>query len=449
MTAVIALVGRPNVGKSTFFNRLTRTREALVADLPGLTRDRHYGTAQFEGRQYLVVDTGGFEPEEREGLVAAMAAQTRLAITEADAICFLVDAKEGLSTQDAEIAQELRRGGKPIYLVVNKMDAKGAVSELPEFYRLGLGTPYTISAAHGHGVEPLLEAIFSDLPTPEDDTADAAGKGPRIAMLGRPNVGKSTLVNTMLGEKRVLVFDEPGTTRDSIRIPYERQGKPYIMIDTAGMRRRARVGEGLEKLSVLKTLSALREADVVLLVLDARLGIAEQDAHLVGVAVELGRPIVVVVNKWDGMNPEERKAVKQELERRLDFIRYAPVYTISALYGTGVGDLYKSIDQLWIDSRRHFSTAELNRALADVIETHQPPMVGGRRIKLRYCHQGGENPITLVFHGNQLTRLPGTYKRYLESAFRRALHLEAVPLRLVFRQGENPYDPQPKNGRQH
>lgn len=446
MTAVIALVGRPNVGKSTFFNRLTRTREALVADFPGLTRDRHYGTAQFEGRQFLVIDTGGFEPEQRAGLVAAMAIQTRLAIQEADAICFLVDAKEGLSTQDEEIATELRRGGKPIYLVVNKMDAKGAVSELPEFHRLGLGMPYTISAAHGHGVETLLEAVFSDLPN-EDVTQSDVAKGPRIAMLGRPNVGKSTLVNAMLGEKRVLVFDEPGTTRDSIRIPYEREGKPYVMIDTAGMRRRARVGEGLEKLSVLKTLGALREADVVLLVLDARVGIAEQDSHLVGVAVELGRPIIVVINKWDGMNPHDRKAVKQELERRLSFIQYAPVYTISALHGTGVGDLYKSIDRLWENSRKHFSTGELNRALAEIIETHQPPMVGGRRIKLRYCHQGGENPVTLVFHGNQLTRLPGSYKRYLESAFRKTLGLDAIPLRLIFRQGENPYDPQPKRGK--
>ncbi|MGC9127182.1 MAG: ribosome biogenesis GTPase Der [Acidithiobacillus sp.] len=445
MAAVIALVGRPNVGKSTLFNRLTRSREALVADLPGLTRDRHYGVAQHGGQRFLVIDTGGFEPEEREGLVAAMAAQTRQAIAEADAVCFLVDAKEGLSAQDEEIATELRRSGKTVYLVVNKMDVRGAVAELPEFHRLGLGMPYTIAAAHGHGVETLLDAIFADLAiTSEQDAADPALSGPRIAVLGRPNVGKSTLVNAMLGEQRVIVYDAPGTTRDSIRIPYERAGRPYVMIDTAGIRRRARVGEGLEKLSVLKTLAALKEADVVLMVLDARDGVSDQDAHLAGLAAELWRPIIFLLNKWDGLDARARQMAKAALERHLSFLSYAPVYTISALHGSGVGDLYPSIDRLWRDARRHFSTGELNRILAQVIETHQPPMVGGRRIKLRYCHQGGENPITLVFHGNQLNRLPGAYKRYLESAFRKALGLGPIPLRLLFRQGENPYDPQTK-----
>ncbi len=444
MAAVIALVGRPNVGKSTLFNRLTRSREALVADLPGLTRDRHYGVAQHGTQRFLVIDTGGFEPEEREGLVAAMAAQTRQAIAEADAVCFLVDAKEGLSAQDEEIAAELRRSGKTVYLVVNKMDVRGAVAELPEFHRLGLGMPYTIAAAHGHGVETLLDAIFADLAVPEEAAADLSLSGPRIAVLGRPNVGKSTLVNAMLGEQRVIVYDAPGTTRDSIRIPYERAGRPYVMIDTAGIRRRARVGEGLEKLSVLKTLAALKEADVVLMVLDARDGVTDQDAHLVGVAAELWRPMILLLNKWDGLDARARQMAKAALERHLGFLSYAPVYTISALHGSGVGDLYPSIDRLWRDARRHFSTAELNRVLAQVIESHQPPMVGGRRIKLRYCHQGGENPVTLVFHGNQLNRLPGAYKRYLESAFRKALGLGPIPLRLLFRQGENPYDPQTK-----
>ncbi len=442
MTAVIALVGRPNVGKSTLFNRLTRTREALVADFPGLTRDRHYGMASVGGRDFLVVDTGGFEPEEREGLVAAMAGQTRQAIAESDAVLFLVDAKSGLSAQDEEIAAELRRSGKPVYLVINKMDVRHAVAELPEFHRLGMGHPYTVSAAHGHGVESLLDALVSSL-SEEEPAPEPSGKekAPRIAVLGRPNVGKSTLVNAMLGEKRVIVFDAPGTTRDSIRIPYERQGKSYVMIDTAGVRKRARIGEGLEKLGVLKTLAALREADVVLMVMDARDGVSDQDAHLVGVAADLGRPIILVVNKWDGLDARQKKAVREALERRLAFIAHAPVYTISALHGTGVGDLYKSIDRLWRDSHRHFSTGELNRLLQEITAAHQPPLVAGRRIKLRYCHQGGENPLTLVFHGNQLDRLPGSYKRYLESAFRKGMGLESVPLRLLFRQGENPYDP--------
>ncbi|MEL5849591.1 MAG: ribosome biogenesis GTPase Der [Candidatus Igneacidithiobacillus chanchocoensis] len=443
MATILALLGRPNVGKSTLFNRLTRSREALVADLPGFTRDRHYGTARQEDRDYLVIDTGGFEPEEREGLVAAMAAQTRQAISEADILLFLVDAKDGLSAQDQEIARELRRSGKPVLLLVNKMDVRHAVAELPEFHRLGLGAPITLSAAHGHGMDTLWSAIVAAHPAAVDEQGDREDleAGPAIAVLGRPNVGKSTLVNAMLGEKRVIVFDQPGTTRDSIRIPYERQGKRYVMIDTAGVRRRAKVGEGLEKLTVLKTLAALREADVVLMVMDAQTGISEQDSHLIGVAVELGRPIVLVVNKWDGLDAHQRDTVKQDLERRLSFLRYAPFHSISALHGSGVGELYRSIDKLWKNSQRRFSTGELNRTLEDILVTHQPPLVSGRRIKLRYCHQGGTQPVTFVFHGNQVERLPGSYKRYLETAFRNALKLDGVPIRLLFRQGENPYAP--------
>jgi len=444
VAAILALVGRPNVGKSTLFNRLTRSREALVADFPGLTRDRHYGTTHHEGRDFLVIDTGGFEPEQKAGIVAAMAEQTRQAIAEADLLLFLVDAKEGLSAQDEEIALELRRSGKPVLLLVNKMEVRTAAAELPEFHRLGMGTPITISAAHGHGMEMFWQRVADALPVPADSQEPAGGdalQGPSIAVLGRPNVGKSTLVNAMLGEQRVIVFDEPGTTRDSIRIPYERGGKSYVMIDTAGVRRRARVGEGLEKLTVLKTLAALREADVVLMVMDARSGVSEQDAHLVGVAVELGRPVILLLNKWDGIDPRQREQVRGELERRMRFLQYAPVHTISALHGSGVGDLYRSIDKLWQNSQKRFSTGELNRVLEDIISTHQPPLVSGRRIKLRYCHQGGIGPITLVFHGNQVDRLPGAYKRYLETSFRNALQLEGVPLRLLFRQGENPYAP--------
>ncbi len=441
MAAILALLGRPNVGKSTLFNRLTRSREALVADLPGFTRDRHYGSARHQDRDFLVIDTGGFEPEEREGLVAAMAGQTRQAIAEADVLLFLVDAKEGLSAQDDEIARELRRSGKPVLLLINKMDVRHAVAELPEFHRLGLGAPITLSAAHGHGMDHLWTAITAAIPessAPADANPEME-EGPAIAVLGRPNVGKSTLVNAMLGEKRVIVFDQPGTTRDSIRIPYERQGRRYVMIDPAGVRRRARVGEGLEKLTVLKTLAALREADVVLMVMDAHAGVSDQDAHLVGVAVELGRPIVLVLNKWDDLEPRQRERIKQDLERRMVFLRYAPFHSISALHGSGVGELYRSIDKLWKNSQRHFSTGELNRLLEDILTSHQPPLVAGRRIKLRYCHQGGTQPITLVFHGNQLDRLPGAYKRYLETAFRTALKLDGVPIRLLFRQGENPY----------
>lgn len=442
MNAVIALVGRPNVGKSTLFNRLTRSREALVADQPGLTRDRHYGLAQFGERSFWVVDTGGFEPEQKEGIVAEMARQTRQAIGEADAVFFVVDAAGGLTVQDEEIGAYLRRTGKPVWLLVNKVDAKGARAQVLDFHVLGLGHPWAVAAAHGTGVAEVLGDVVTRLPRgPEGEAVPVAGEaaGPRIAVLGRPNVGKSTLVNAMLGEERVIVFDQPGTTRDSIRIPYERFGKPYVMIDTAGVRRRGRVGEGVEKLSVIKTLQAVDEADIVLLVLDARQEVADQDAHLAGLAVERGRPLVIVVNKWDHLDPHQKDRIREQLDRRLVFVSHAPRHFISALHGTGVGELYRSIDRLWTVSRQHLSTNRLNQILADAVAAHHPPMVGGRRIKIRYCHQGGEKPLTLVFHGNQLSRLPGAYRRYLEGRFRAALDLDGVPLMLVFRKGENPF----------
>lgn len=437
MLPIIAIVGRPNVGKSTLFNRITRSRDALVADQPGLTRDRVYGKAVVDEREFLVVDTGGFEPEQKEGIVALMAAQTRQAIDEADAVIFVVDARAGLQHQDHEVAEYLRRSGRPVYLAVNKAEGLGEQFPAADFFGLGLGEPHPLSASHGMGMDALLAALLVNLPAADEPLAEAAG--PRIAVLGRPNVGKSTLVNRMLGEDRVIVFDEPGTTRDSIYIPYERNGKHYVMIDTAGVRRRAKVQHGIEKLSVIKTLKALEDADVVLLILDAHTEVSEQDAHLAGLALELGRAIVVVVNKWDGLEAHQREWIKSQLERRLPFLSYAPVHFISALHGTGVGDLYKPIDKLGRTAHMHFSTGQLNKVLMDALVTHQPPIRSGGRVKLRYVHQGGHNPITLVIHGTRVELLPEAYRRFLEATFRRVLRLEGMPVRLVFKQGDNPF----------
>ncbi|MEW6613038.1 MAG: ribosome biogenesis GTPase Der [Pseudomonadota bacterium] len=441
MQPIIALVGRPNVGKSTLFNRLTKSRDALVADLPGLTRDRQYGTGKVGERAYLVVDTGGFEPEQKEGIVAEMARQTRAAIDEADVVIFVVDARTGLHPEDEEIAAYLRRSGRPVFLAVNKAEGLGDQFPAADFHALGLGEPEPISAAHGSGVAELMARVLPALP--QEAEAAPTAQGPRIAVLGRPNVGKSTLVNRMLGEERVIVYDMPGTTRDSIYIPFERQGKQYVMIDTAGVRRRARVQGGIEKLSVIKTLKALEDATVVILVLDARSEISEQDAHLAGLALEMGRAIIVAVNKWDGLEQHQREWIKGQLERRLPFLTYAPVHFISALHGTGVGDLYKSIDKLAAGAERHFSTAQLNKILADAVAAHQPPLVRGHRIKLRYVHQGGHNPVTLVVHGSRVDELPDAYRRYLEATYRKVLKLEGVPVRLVFKQGENPFAARP------
>ena len=437
MKPVIALVGRPNVGKSTLFNCLTRSRDALVADQPGMTRDRKYGTGRVGDRPYLVIDTGGLSGEE-EGIDELMAGQAWQAVEEADVILFLVDARDGLLAGDDEIARKLRASGKPVYLVVNKIDGTNADMVLADFYALGLGEPTGITASHGRGVQSLMETVLAGLPEPEEGE-DEEDMGIKIAVLGRPNVGKSTLINRILGEERVLAYDMPGTTRDSILVPFERRGQKYTFIDTAGVRRRARVHDKLEKFSIIKALQAIEAAQVVVLVIDAHEGISEQDARLLGFVLDAGRALVIAVNKWDGLEKSERERIKAELQRRLQFVDFARLHFISALHGTGVGDLFEPIRRAYASATRQFSTPELTRILEQAVEEHQPPLVRGRRIKLRYAHQGGRNPPVIVIHGNQTKDVPAAYRRYLANVFRKALRLEGTPIRIDFRTGANPY----------
>ncbi|WP_419642722.1 ribosome biogenesis GTPase Der, partial [Thiolapillus sp.] len=412
MLPVIALVGRPNVGKSTLFNRLTRSRDALVADQPGLTRDRQYGVGRIGNRPYVVVDTGGISGE-REGVEVLMDRQVRLAIEEADHVFYLVDAREGLAGADEQIAAELRKTGKPITVVANKSESLDRDVAAAEFHSLGLGEPVAISAAHGRGVKPLVNRVLADLPPEEENDAEAEQRGIQIAVVGRPNVGKSTLINRLLGEERLVAFDKPGTTRDSIQVPFEHQGRQYTLVDTAGVRRRARIAEAIEKFSIIKTLQAMEQANVVLLVLDAHQGISEQDATLAGHVVESGRALVVVINKWDGLQSDERDRIKSELERKLPFLSFAEVLFISALHGTGVGHLMKAVDAAYRAATRDLKTSDLTNILEQAIMEHQPPLVRGRRIKLRYAHQGGQNPPIIVIHGNQTESVPLTYQRFL------------------------------------
>ncbi len=437
MKPVIALVGRPNVGKSTLFNCLTRSRDALVADLPGMTRDRKYGAGRVGDRPYLVIDTGGLSGED-ESLDELMAGQVWQAVDEADVILFLVDARDGLLTGDDEIARLLRSSGKTVHLVVNKIDGVNAEMVLADFFALGLGAPTGITASHGRGVASLMEDVLAGLPEPEDEE-DEEDRGVKIAVLGRPNVGKSTLINRILGEDRVLAFDMPGTTRDSIFIPFERRGQKYTFIDTAGVRRRAKVHDKLEKFSIIKALQAIEQAHVVVLVIDAHENISDQDARLLGFILDAGRALVIAVNKWDGLEKSERERVKAELERRLQFVDFAKLYFISALHGTGVGDLFEPIKRAYTSATRQFSTPDLTRILEQAVEEHQPPLVRGRRIKLRYAHQGGRNPPVIVIHGNQTKDVPAAYKRYLANVYRKALRLEGTPVRIDFRTGANPF----------
>ena len=440
MIPVIALVGRPNVGKSTLFNRLTRTRDALVADVPGLTRDRKYGDGKVAGRPFIVIDTGGLSGE-KEDLDSLMAHQSWQAVQEADLVFFLVDGRDGMTSGDEAIAAALRRTGKSHTLVVNKTDGIDPETALAEFHALGLGAPHAISAAQGRGVERLVANALEQLPRTEIDreAEQTVAETLRVAVIGRPNVGKSTLINRMLGEERVLAYDRPGTTRDSIFIPFERDAVAYTLIDTAGVRRKARVQEVIEKFSVIKTLQAIDAASVVILVLDAHSGISEQDATLAGYIAEKGRAVVIAVNKWDGLDPHARAQIRAQLDQKLPFLGFASTLFISALHGTGVGDLFPLINAAHASAMRKLSTPELTQILEDAVQAHQPPLVRGRRIKLRYAHQGGRNPPVIVVHGNQTGHVPDTYRRYLENTFRTTLKLSGTPVRIEFRTGKNPY----------
>jgi GTP-binding protein len=443
MLPVITLVGRPNVGKSTLFNRLTRTRDALVADFPGLTRDRQYGIGRVGPAPYLIVDTGGIGANSRagDGVEVLMERQVKLAIQEADHLLFMVDAHDGMGPADIDIAAALRRTGKPLTLVVNKIDhlAQDVVSA--EFHALGIGAPFPIAATQGRGVTALLEHVLAGLPPAADESEQEDGeRGIQIAVVGRPNAGKSTLINRILGEERVVTFDSPGTTRDSIYIPFALGERRYTLIDTAGVRRRARVSDAIEKFSVIKTLQAIESCNVVILVMDARQGVGEQDATLAGHIVESGRALVIAVNKWDGLDPEQRAAVKDAIARKLPFLDFAAMHFISALHGSGVGLLLDEVDAAYANATRDLPTPILTRLLADAVQEHQPPLVRGHRIKLRYAHQGGRNPPIVVIHGNQTADVPDTYRRYLINRFRKALKLHGTPLRLEFKTGSNPFE---------
>ena len=469
MVPVVALVGRPNVGKSTLFNRLTRTRDALVADFPGLTRDRKYGRAEVEGREFIVIDTGGIDGTE-EGVENRMAEQSLLAIEEADVVLFLVDARAGVMPADQQIANHLRSRDKATFLVANKTDGLDPDAAVLDFYALGLGEIHPIAASHGRGVTSLLETALlpwmddiaprevseedeneaywaalaaeengEALEEEEEEAFDPTGLPIKLAIVGRPNVGKSTLTNRILGEDRVVVYDMPGTTRDSIYIPMERDDREYILIDTAGVRKRGKITDTVEKFSVIKTLQAIEDANVVMLVIDARAGISDQDLSLLGFILNSGRSLVIVVNKWDGLSQEIKDEVKETLDFRLGFIDFARVHFISALHGSGVGNLFESVTEAYDCSTKRVNTSMLTRIINMAADDHQPPLVRGRRVKLKYAHAGGYNPPIVVIHGNQVKDLPDSYKRYLMNYFRRSLNVMGTPIRIQFKEGDNPY----------
>lgn len=477
---VLAIVGRPNVGKSTLFNRLTRSRAAIVHDRPGLTRDRHYGKALHDGREFIVIDTGGFEPEAKNGIEVEMARQARQAVREADVVLFLVDGRQGLTGHDREIAVELRRNARRLLLAVNKTEGMRREAVALEFHELGIGDPLPISGAHGEGVRDLVEIAVAPLlaPLPQPDEAGqtaasaqsadgelesevasdqtlAAGDGSgadadepsatahvhriRVAVVGRPNAGKSTLINSLLGEQRLIAFDQPGTTRDAVAIDFERGGRPYTMVDTAGVRKRGKVTDTIEKFSVIKTLQAIEDCNVCILMLDATEGVAEQDANIAGYILEAGRAVVIAVNKWDALDASQRERLKSELDRKLHFLDFARTHHISALKGTGLSTLLRSVDQAYAAAIRKLPTPKLTRSVIEAVQRQQPPRRGPFRPKLRYAHQGGQNPPIVVIHGNALDAVPDTYRRYLEGWLRDAFKLEGTPLRIEFRSSTNPY----------
>jgi GTP-binding protein len=433
---VLVLAGRQNVGKSTLFNRLTGTRDALVADLPGLTRDRQYGFGLHEGRRFIVVDTGGLIPAGGDALAKLAEDQAKLAMSEADEIFFMTDARAGLMPGDATIARDLRRLGRPVRLVVNKAEGITAAS-VSEFFRLGLGEPALVSAEYGQGIDKLMDQVLAKVPVAEVDSTEQTAI--KVAVVGRPNVGKSTLVNRLVGDERVLSADQPGTTRDAISVPFSRDGQDYVLIDTAGIRRRAKVTEHVEKISVVKALQAIEQADVVIAVVDAQDEIGVHDARLLGLVAERGRGLVLAVNKWDGLESAARARVREAIDLKLPFLDFMPVHMISALNGSGMSELMRDVKAVSVAARRELKTPELTRVLEKAVFDHQPPAVIGRRIKLRYAHLGGRDPITIIVHGNQTDKLPVSYKRYLTNEFRRAFELKGLPLMVEVKTGENPF----------
>jgi GTP-binding protein len=441
MKPVIALVGRPNVGKSTLFNRLTKTRDAIVADFAGLTRDRHYGNGKQGSHEYIVIDTGGFEPDATSGIFKEMAKQTRQAVAEADIVLFVVDARAGLSTQDHEIGKYLRKLGKPCVLVANKAEGMAAGAQLVEFFELGLGEVFPVSAAHGQGTKQLVDLALARLSLPEVDE-DAPAQDPsviKLAVAGRPNVGKSTLINTWLGEERLVAFDLPGTTRDAISVPFERNGQRFELVDTAGLRRKGQVFEAIEKFSVVKTLQAIESASVVLLLIDATQGVTDQDAHIAGYVLESGRAVVVAVNKWDAVDEYARELVKRSIETRLGFLKFAALHLISAQKRQGLGPLWDSIAQAHRAANCKMSTPVLTRLLLEAVQFQTPKKTGMYRPKLRYAHQGGMNPPIIIIHGNSLEHVTDAYKRFLEGRFRKEFDLVGTPMRIQMKSSQNPY----------
>lgn len=441
MKPVIALVGRPNVGKSTLFNRLTKSRDAIVADFAGLTRDRHYGDGRLGSREYIVIDTGGFEPDSSTGIVKEMARQTRQAVAEADVVIFVTDVRTGLSGQDQDIARFLRQANKRVLLAVNKAEGMADSPLLAEFHELGMGEPHPVSAAHGQGIRSLLEAALVDFPeVEEDESAEVDANAPiRLAVAGRPNVGKSTLINTWLGEERLIAFDMPGTTRDAIHVPFEREGKRFELIDTAGLRRKGKVFEAIEKFSVVKTLQAIADANVVVLMVDATQGVSDQDAHIAGYILDSGRAVVIAINKWDAIDSYQRQMLERSIEQRLAFLKFAPILHISALKRQGLGPLWKAIADAHASATKKLPTPVLTRLLHEAVEHQAPKRAGAFRPKLRYAHQGGMNPPIIVIHGNSLEHVTDSYKRYLEGRFREHFKLVGTPMRIEMKLSRNPF----------